>query len=113
VAISTDKMTTLLSLTGGVRIGKGYWLAYYRTWPFVRLHVCPDRLVLTGIARGYEFPLSSITRLSRYRPFFCHGLRIEHVVSEYPPFVVFWTPDVDRLLEVLRENGFPVVTPAA
>ncbi len=73
-----------------------------------------DALVLTGETifrqRTYVLPRSSIVKLLEEKPFwfmFSGGLRIQHTVEAYPPFVL-WSRDIETLTIQLRQLGFVV-----
>jgi len=36
------------------------------------------------------------------------GVQIEHTKAKYPPFIVFWSFTVDRLLADAELAGFPI-----
>ncbi len=110
-------MTALSEHTGGVRWGDSFWLASYASWPFAHLLICDDRLILTYPEGAYDFPRASVVRLSRRDGWVSRalrlgwgGLRIEHAVSDYPPFVLFSTLDIRSLCERLPAAGYPVKT---
>jgi hypothetical protein len=106
-------MTTLYSQVGGCRVGRNFWRSFNASWPFATFEIHADRLVIAGFWRTYEFPRSSVVRLSDYDGLFSSGVRIEHSIAAYPPLVVFWTRDRQSLREKLSANAFPVSTSAA
>jgi hypothetical protein len=93
---------------GGFTVGRNFLLALNGTWPFGRLEIHDDRLVLNTLFRHYTFPHDSIVSLSIFSGFFSRGIRIEHSVPAYPRFIVFWSFHVSRLRECLSEDGFVV-----
>ena len=97
-------MSELFSQTGGVRIGKGLFLAFNATWPFASLKVGPSDLTLSCLFQEWLFPKCSIRRLSR-----CGGgIRIEHTIKEYNEFIVFWTFRFPWLQQELEKRGYQV-----
>lgn len=84
------------------------------TYPLVTLIADSQTLHLDCPGRDYVFPRTSITKLSRYRAFLSVGLRIEHTVETYPPFVVFWvsmfswTPGFQLLRDKLESIGYAI-----
>jgi len=54
------------------------------------LSATSDALRLSCLGRNYDFPRSSIRLLSMHRGFLSTGLRIDHNVTSYPDFIVFW-----------------------
>jgi hypothetical protein len=92
-------MTGSFSQRGGARIG-----LMNATYPFAALLVDGDMLRLSCLGRQYAFAKDSV-ELSRYRGLFSVGLRIEHNLSIYPRFIVFWVgsfSDLKRKLEGLE-----------
>jgi hypothetical protein len=103
-------MAAISEHTGGVRWGDSFWLASCATWPFAHLLICDDRLLLTYPEGAYDFPRDQITQLTTRRGLFSRGLRIEHRVAEYPPYITFWTFAFQTLYDALTGAGFPVKT---
>src|ERR1043166_9316046 len=93
---------------GGFSLGRNAWLAINGSWPFAALRISTHELVLDVWWRRYRFPRSSIIRLFVFSRFFSPGLRIEHSVSQYPRFVVFWSFRMSRVRWRLAEARFSV-----
>jgi hypothetical protein len=95
------------SQTGGARIGRSVFFAFNATWPFAKLKVDDTELALSCLTETWIFPKDSIRTLRKYRGvFFSTGLRIEHSVARYPPFVVFWTFGFAALKRELEGRGY-------
>jgi hypothetical protein len=92
-----------LAQIGGARIG-----FINATWPLAQLSADRDAIALRCLFR-FTFPRHKITRLSRYRRFFSTGLQIEHTVSRYPRFMVFWGFSFERLKAELEALGYTVL----
>jgi hypothetical protein len=93
---------------GGFTVGRNFLLALNGTWPFGRLEIHHDRLILNTLFRRYTFPRDSIVSLSIFSGFFSRGIRVEHSVPTYPRFIVFWSFHISRLRQRLSEAGFVV-----
>jgi hypothetical protein len=94
--------------TGGARLGCGFW-AFNASFPLAKISVTDDALELTirGIfGNCYSFPRGSILKLHKYSSVSLDGLRIEHLVSSYEPFIMFWTFNFDELEQALEKHGF-------
>ena len=63
--------------------------------------------------RRYRFALDQISNIHRYRSGLSVGLKIEHSVSEYPSFIVFWARELPEMEEALDANAFPVAMQSA
>ena len=63
------------------------------------------RCVLSCVGRECSFPKADVQGLSRHGGLFSTGLRIEHTVSSYPEFVVFWTFGFETLKRGLESTG--------
>jgi hypothetical protein len=96
------------SQLGGARIEKGAFLALNATWPLVRLTVDSTKLEMSFL-KHWIFPKTTIRRLSKHCGLFSVGLRIEHDIKDYNPFIVFWTFRFPQLEEKLRQFGYPVL----
>jgi len=95
---------------GSCEVGRNSWLAREWTWPFAGLYIYRDELVLSMSFHRYSLPRTSISQIRRYRSGLSLGLKIEHMVLEYPPFMVFYPSDVEECEEALDANAFPVAT---
>jgi hypothetical protein len=96
---------------GGIRYGESFYRGANFTWPFACLRVTGDSLVLKLSflhlsSRTFAFPKSEIRALRWKRGLFSIGLHIEHAVSSYPPFILFWTLDRKKLAESLKNFGY-------
>jgi hypothetical protein len=88
----------------------GARLDYFNaTWPFAKLAVRLDALVLDVALSHYEFPRDSIQRLRRYRGLWSLGLVIEHTLMDpdVPWLVIFWVTDYEALRAALEREGYP------
>ena len=98
------------SITGGARMG-----LFNATWPFAKLIVSADKLVLSVLFLGnYDFCPHDVIWLEQYGliPLLQSGLRIVHSRSDYPPLVVFWTMGSrKKLLARIRNIGFSPSAP--
>ncbi len=95
---------------GGARIGGGL-MAFNASFPLAKISVTNDEIELTvrGIFGGcYSFPREAILKLRKYSSTASDGLRIEHSVSSYDPFIMFWTFNFDELEQALAKHGFQV-----
>jgi hypothetical protein len=99
--------------TGGIRYGESYYNAFNASWPFAKLTIEPDAILLnTAFFKKFRFPKNQITTLSKYSGFFSKGLRIEHGLGDYPPFIVFWTFEFQSVKSKLIESEYIVIEPA-
>ena len=69
-----------------------------------------DELVLRTPFRRRCFPRENVQSIHRYWRNSPKGLQIDHDVLEHPPFIVFWSTQIDELEEALDANAFPVAT---
>jgi hypothetical protein len=94
------------TLTGGARIG---W--FNATWPFAKLQATPDHLILKVLFSGtYTFPTSAVIAVQKFVriPFIGWGIRIEHTITEYPAYIVFWYLGYpSTVLYLIEKGGFP------
>lgn len=94
------------TLTGGARVG---W--FNATWPFANLKATSECITLKVTFSGtYLFPASEVIAIHKFVhiPFIGWGIRIEHIVSEYPTHIVFWYLGFpSTVLDFVRRQGFP------
>lgn len=105
-------MATSFTQRGGARVGSSFWASSNATWPLAEITVEADRIGLIVsyliVKRRYSFAPSRVRRLSVYAGLFSRGLRIEHAVADYPPFVLFWTFNLPQLIAALGQHGLHV-----
>lgn len=104
------QMQRSVSSIGGGRVG---WLN--STWPFASFNATSTSLTLKVWPFGtYAFTPEQVVSLERYGliPFFGWGVRINHIVPQYPEKIVFWClGNPNKLITKVRELGFvPVPT---
>lgn len=93
----------MTSFRGGARIG---WVN--ASWPFARLTVSADRVVLASLGT-YEFSPRQIVSVEPYGfiPLLASGIRINHNRADYPEKIIFWCMgNRDKVLMELGGNGF-------
>ena len=95
---------------GACEVGRNSWLAKEWTRPFAGLYIYRDELVLSMSFHRYSLPRTAISQIRRYPSGLSLGLKIEHTVSDYPPFMVFYPSDVEEFEEALDANAFPLAT---
>ena len=80
--------TSLETLRGDARIGLAN-----ATWPFAKLQIAPEQLVLQVKFLGtFTFTPDQVIKVAPFGiiPFFGKGVRIFHRVAGYPDKIVFW-----------------------
>ena len=98
---------------GGIRYGRSFWGAANATIPFAKLRVSKEALVLSVSFlslwnRTYTFPRSSVRNLKwKWAPFSL-GLQIEHNLTGFPPFILFWVTNREALTNALKKFGYDV-----
>jgi hypothetical protein len=99
-------MAESFSQTGGARIGKSVFRSLNATWPFAKLTVDNTELRISCLGKKWVFPRDSIRLLKKHGGFFSTGLRIEHSIEGYAPFVVFWTFGFVALKQELERRDY-------
>jgi hypothetical protein len=98
---------------GGLRWGESFWQAANVTWPFASWKLSSDSLEVTlGLGpffvRRFSFARTEVKVLRPCHGIISSGVQIEHLKANYPPFIVFWSFTVDRLLADAESAGFPI-----
>src|SRR5262249_32535283 len=81
------------------------------SYPFAKLTIQPERLILADMFREFHLDASRVIRLHDYRwPlwFWVQGIRIEHRDENCPSLLIFWTLHLAEIKASLIENGFQV-----
>jgi hypothetical protein len=81
------------------------------TWPFARLELTAEKLVLQVAFFGnFTFSPSQVTKVEPYGliPFIGKGVRIHHQIASYPEKIVFWylCANPQPLVDKIRSSGF-------
>ena len=95
--------TDAYSQTGGARLD-----SFNATIPFATIAVTPSEITLSVLGKQHRFEKSQVQSLARHRGFLSTGLRIEHINSHAPAFVVFWTTSFPKLAGSLERLGWQV-----
>jgi hypothetical protein len=108
-----DKEATTLfhQERGGLNSGFGPGFGCgYSTWPFAKLEIFEDKLVLTTFIffEKIEFKKSEIISIEKFKGLLYTGIIINHNNLEVFPDVIFKSFDTDRLLSKLENAGYPV-----
>jgi hypothetical protein len=104
-----EKSTLIYKERGGLQgIGIGY-----ATWPFAKLEIFNDKLVLTTFIffGKIEFKKSQIVSIEKFKGLLYTGITINHNNLEVFPDIIFKSFDTDRLLSKLENAGYPVKKP--
>jgi len=91
---------------GGLRYGASSLIAMNASWPLAQLQVLPNLMLLTSPLKKINLTKDEIIKISRHPGFFSTGIRIEHSVPDYQPFVVFWTFKFQKVKSALIQNGY-------
>ncbi|HEX4053739.1 MAG TPA: hypothetical protein VHX86_05705 [Tepidisphaeraceae bacterium] len=95
---------------GGLRWGNTFWRGCNATWPFATLHATSEFLHISvglgPLRRRFDFAREEVKTVRLKRALFSIGLQVEHVRTDYPPFILFWTFGPRRLRFKLKELGY-------
>ena len=93
---------------GDCEVGRNSWLSQRWSVPFAGMYIYRDELVLSMSFRRYSLPREKVLLLHQYRNLLQIGLKIKHGVEDYPPYMVFYPPEIMEMEEAIDANGFPV-----
>ena len=103
-------MSITVEVTGGGRLG---W--FNASWPFVRLSVSVSHSTISGWLLGtYKFLPEQISKIEPYGsiPIIGKGIRIIHIVPEYPEKIIFWYfGNPQQLIDRIKGTGFQTTAP--
>jgi hypothetical protein len=102
----------------GTPVGQSFWRATNAPWPFARIRVSSDRLqIVVNVwniwKHSFELERLGVRQIRRTRGLFSVGVVVEHVKTEYPPFILFWTFRYEILIDALRRLGYTVTETSA
>jgi len=91
--------------TGGERIG---WIN--ASWPLANLSVGQDYFEINATVIGkYSFTPEQVISIEKYTviPILDWGIKVNHIVPEYPKHIVFWCiKNPENLIQKIKEKGF-------
>ena len=88
---------------------------YEADWPFAKLIIAPNELIVQHFTKSYSFPKDSI-RLIKYRVYLKQGLKIEHSESLVAKHFVFFpnawifSSGLKKLIANLESLGYTIET---
>jgi hypothetical protein len=98
-------MKEVFAATGGARIG-----STNATFPFAKLTANHEALKISVFILGsYNLAPEQVVAITKYSIllFFASGIKIEHIVSNYPTRIIFWyLGNPDKLLRGIIDAGF-------
>ncbi len=105
------KNLALFEETGGIRFGESYWFSANYTFPFAKIRIFKEKIILTwGESSKIEFRKDEIQYLEKYKGILGgilgKGVRICHKKSRTWKFIIFWSFSVDNLLSKLKNAGY-------
>ena len=97
-----------------LRMGQSYWLGTFVSWPFAKVEIYPDRLVLSGpllktvlkkqevkCIEEYGYPLPGI---------FFKGLKVVHTKKDEKPYVALFSKNRETLKSEFKKAGYQLKT---
>jgi hypothetical protein len=90
---------------GGVTTGPRWWFGTHATWPFAKLFVGSEGIILAAPWNKYVFGRGEV-RMTPYGLFFKSGYRLIHGKTAYPSFIAFLTVFDAGLEGELRGLGY-------
>lgn len=102
-------MSEAYSQIGGARVGESFWVAINVTWPLAKLTVTKEGLLLVVLwLKKFSFEWQTVLEIRTARGLFSGGIQIVHSKTDYPAFVLFWSPDIDSIRSNLEKFGYSV-----
>lgn len=101
--------------TGGLRWGETFMRGMNASWPFAKLRATRDelRIDFSGLWRWppctFFFARTEIQALRKIPGVLSDGIRVEHDLADFPPFVLFWTFRFKKLKARLEQLGYVVL----
>ena len=93
---------------GGGRFGRNFLLSLNYSRPLVSLTADFMQITIETPFNGYTFTDKTCIEIERFSGFFSEGIRILHNTKPYPKLIVFWSSDVESLLNNFEALGFDI-----
>ena len=93
-----------------LRKGESYWLGTFVSWPFAKIEVFQDMIVLSAPMSKTVFKKEEIKWIEEYGyplpGIFFKGLKIVHTKKGEKPYVALFSKDRPRLIKELKKAGY-------
>ena len=89
--------------------GGGRFDGFNLTLPLVRFAVYRDFLLVAHGRATHRLPRTGIERIEPKKFLLSTGIIIHHRVNNVPKQLIFWSRSPGRVLDILRQQGFPVM----
>src|SRR3989344_5161004 len=96
---------------GGIRIGDSYWISSNATWPFAKLKVNRENLIINSPFSELKFKRANVKFIEKYQGplwFLGKGIKINHNKLRTSKFIIFWSYNVDNLIQKLKFLGYKI-----
>jgi hypothetical protein len=98
---------------GGLQWGSTAWV-WNMSWPFARIEIWRDRVYLTArlwkfVDVKFDLEKSDVQAVRKRRGVFSDGVVFEHKKAVYPSILLFWTSNLDTLIEELQRLDYPIL----
>ena len=103
------KNKLLYSEVGGLKEGLSYWWAINQTYPFAKIKIFNEKIIIDSKLSKREYSRSKIECIEKYQGILGilgRGIRIRHKIKKAPPFIIFWSFKVDNLIKELKKAGY-------
>jgi len=98
-------MFEVFTMTGGLRAD-----LFNASWPFAKLTVTKEKILLKVFSKKYKIEKSKIDTLKKHKGIISIGLEIGHHESQIPARLIFWTFSFPKLKLVMEQMGYKVET---
>ena len=93
---------------GGMRKGKNYLLSMNFSWPFAKIEVYREMIVLKYFFGRLQLEKHEIDSIEEFKIGIARGIKINHNRENLSPFIVFFSFSIDNLFVKLEETGYKI-----
>ena len=103
-------MEKIYEQRGGVWIGHSFGESFKASWPFGKLEIYTDKIILSVLGKKEEILLQDISIIKKrlYVPMFVWGIQIKRKNSEGRSFLFFWSFTVGNIIKTVQKLGISI-----
>lgn len=103
-------MEKLYQQRGGAWIGNSFGESFQASWPFGKIELYSDKLVLSALGKREEILVQdTILKKRLYIPFFAWGIQIKSKNKDDRQFLYFWSlSGIGKFMRTAQKLGVPI-----
>jgi hypothetical protein len=94
--------------SGWANIGRSLFFSTRATSPLGKITIWQDKIEVSVRLKNITLTKTEISNIAQRKVLFSNGIQFIHNRSDLSPFIAFGSHDLDKVISVLRQAGYPV-----